>query len=83
MGAGILDTAFCFGLAEIMSFEMGSPSSQIAQHLNKTSFLLHQQLPQEFGFCGSKPQNTLFCLVIPYKVKLCKPLLVNPASGSE
>ena len=33
---------------------------QIAQHLNKTSVLLYQHLPHEFGFNGSRQPNLQF-----------------------
>ena len=36
------------------------PFSQITQNLNKTSFLLHQHLPHEFGFCGDRQPNRIF-----------------------
>ena len=40
------------------------PFSQIAQHLSKSPFLLHQHLPHEFGFCGNRqPSLCFFCLV--------------------
>ena len=55
---------FLHGFAEEKGFDMGSlPLFQIAQHLNKTTFLFHQELPLEFGFCGSRQMAPLFYLV--------------------
>ena len=36
------------------------PFPQIVQHLHKTSFLLHQQLPHMFGFCGNSSWTPVF-----------------------
>ena len=58
----LLRTAgLCLGLAKEVGFETRIlPFFQGMQHLNKTSFLFHQQLPLKFGFCGSRQMKSPF-----------------------
>lgn len=41
-------------------WDVSSPFSQVMWLLNKTCFLLHQHLPQEFGFHWGRQPNLLF-----------------------
>lgn len=43
---------------------MSAPFSQVVQHLNKTSFLLHQHLAHESGFCCSRQPILCFSVTV-------------------